>query len=331
MIKFRKWFLLGIIAFILCIIPLYISEYILTMFNFILLNAIITLGLGLLIGHAGQVSLGHNAFYGLGAYTSAILSYRFGIPVWPSILCGMILSGGIAYFIGKPILKLHGYILVIATFAVGLIFFILFGELEFITEGYQGFSHIPRPSIGKFVFVKSVHYYYLFLVITTTLHLSALNFSRTKLGRECRAIDLYHGGSEIVAMTLGINVGKLKNQIFTLSAVYAGLAGGLYVHYLTHIDPGPFNLWSSITFVIIVIIGGAKSVWGPLIGSIFFVGLKELISISMKGLTDISLHGYEVVIFSVIFVFVLLTCPDGLISLPSLLGHKKGFFKFIIK
>ena len=153
MANYRKWIVLGIVGLILCLGPLLLSQYLISVIIFIGIHGIVAMGLGLLIGHAGQVSLGHNAFYGLGAYTSGILSFRYGVSPWIGILCGIVMAGSIAYLTGKPIFRFRGHMLVIVTTAIGLIFWGLFGEMDFITGGYEGFSRIPPLSVGGFIFI----------------------------------------------------------------------------------------------------------------------------------------------------------------------------------
>ncbi len=317
--RHRKWTLFGLSGLILCLLPLWLSSYFISILIFIGIYAIAALGLGLLIGYAGQLSLGHNAFFGLGAYTSAILSFRYGLSPWLGILAGMVLTGVIAYLIGKPVLRFRGHMLAIVTIAIGLIFWGLFGEMDFITGGYEGFSRVPRPSIGTFTFTKDIHFYYLVLVIVAVLSRIAFNIANSKIGNEFRTIDISGGGSEIAAQSLGVNIGKIKTQVFVLSAIYASIGGGLYAHYLTHIDPTPFNLWTAFLLVIMVVIGGMRSLWGPIIGAVFYVGLKELISYTMPVTQSVALAGFEVIIFSLLFIAALLIFPDGLVRLPSVL------------
>lgn len=319
--KYGKWILWGIIGLIVCFGPLLLSQYFISVIVFVAIYAIVAMGLGLLIGYAGQVSLGHNAFYGLGAYTSGILSFRYGISPWLGILAGMILSASVAYLTGKPIFRFRGHMLVIVTCAMGLIFWGLFGEMDFITGGYEGFSRIPHLAIGSFVFVQDIHYYYLVLAIFAFLFFVMSNITRSKIGIEFRTIDLDSGGSEVAAESLGINIGKMKTRAFIVSAVYASIGGSLYAHYVTHLDPGPFSLWNAFIFVIMVVIGGARSIWGPLIGPAFYIGLKELISHVIPTAHSAALAGYEVVIFSLIFMTVLLFFPQGLGQIPRLLSQ----------
>jgi branched-chain amino acid transport system permease protein len=321
MTKYRRWISFGLIGLILCLLPVWLNPYLIGILIFVGIYAIACLGLGLLIGYAGQLSLGHNAFYGLGAYTSGILSFRYGISPWLGILSGMVLTGTVAYLIGKPVLKFRGHILAIVTIAIGLIFWGLFGEMDFITGGYEGFSRVPRLSIGKFTFTKDIHFYYLVLMILAILFKITSNIAKSKVGSEFRTIDLSGGGSEIAAQTLGIDTGKIKNQVFVLSAVYASISGSLYVHYITHIDPSPFSLWTAFLLVIMVVIGGVRSLWGPIIGPVFYVGLKELISYLIPVSQSVALAGLEVIIFILLFISVLLLFPDGLVQLPTVLSQ----------
>jgi len=320
--KYWKWATWGIIGLILCFGPLFVGQYFIGILIFIAIFGIVAMGLGLLIGYAGQASLGHNAFYGLGAYTSGILSFRYGISPWIGILCGIFMAGGIAFLIGKPILRFRGHMLVIATCAVGLIFWGLFGEMDFITGGYEGFSRIPYLSIGGFTFKRDIHFYYVVLVIFALLFLVISNITKSKVGKELRTIDLDRGGSEVAAETLGINIGRMKNRVFILSAVYASIGGSLYAHYVTHLDPGPFSPWSGFLFVMMIVIGGARSIWGPVLGPAFYVGVKELISRAVPTAHSAALAGYEVILFSLVFILVLLFFPEGLVQVATALNQR---------
>ena len=322
MIRYRKLISFGFVGLILCLLPLLFSPYFISILIIIMLYSIVSLGLGLLIGYAGQISLGHNAFYGIGAYTSAILSFRYGISPWIALVFGMVLTGSIAYLIGKPVLKFRGHMLVIVTTAIGLIVWGLFGEMDFITGGHDGFSRVPRFSIGGFTLIQDIHYYYLVLVALAILFVVASNIAKSRIGSELRTIDLASGGSEVAAETLGINIGKIKTQVFVISAVYASIGGSLYVHYITHIDPSPYSLWTSFMLVVMVVIGGARSLWGPIIGSAFYIGLKQLIAAAVPMKQSVILAGFESVIFSFVFIIVLVLLPDGLVRLPTILYQR---------
>lgn len=314
--------LIILLLIFLFLLPLGSSSYFISVLIFMGIYSIVGLGLCLLIGYAGQLSLGHNAFFGLGAYTSAILSFRYGVSPWLGIVIGMLLTGSIAYGLGKPVLRLKGHMLVVVTTAIGIIFWGLFGEMDFITGGYEGFSRIPRFSIAGISLSGDLSYYYLVLIILIAVFLVSSNIAKSKIGAAFKSLDVAGGGSEIAAESLGINIPRIKTQVFVISAIYTSLAGSLYVHYMTHIDPTPFNLWTAFIFVIIVVIGGGKNLWGPILGSVFYFGLREVISVIMPLSLTGAQAGYESVIFALLFIVVLLAFPKGLIQIPEMLWKR---------
>jgi branched-chain amino acid transport system permease protein len=153
------------------------------------------------------------------------------------------------------------------------------------------------------------------LVALTVLFLAARKIARSKIGSELRTIDIESGGSEMAAETLGVNIGKIKTQVLVISAAYAGIGGSLYVHYITHIDPGPYSLWISFMLVVMVVIGGSKSLWGPILGATFYIGLKELISYLVPSGASVIIVGCETIVFSLVFITIVLLFPDGLVGL----------------
>jgi branched-chain amino acid transport system permease protein len=312
-----RWLWLGLLLFAACALPLPFSSYFAGILVFIGIYSIAATGMGLLIGYAGQLSIGHNAFFGIGAYASAILARRYGISPWLGILSGMIATGLLAYAVSKPILRFRGHMLVIVTVTIGTIFYALAGQMTSITKGGEGFS-VPRISIGEFVFQKDIHFYYLVLAILFLCMIVTRNIARSRIGAEFQTIDVNRGGSELAAESLGINTGRMKTQVFVLSAIYTSVAGSLYVHYLAHINSDLFTIWTAFLFVIMVGIGGARSLWGPILGAGFYVGLKELISAVMPSQYSASVAGYEIVIFSLFFVIAMLLFRNGLAGLPAL-------------
>jgi branched-chain amino acid transport system permease protein len=313
----RRWLWLGLLVLAACALPLPFSSYFAGILVFIGIYSIAATGMGLLIGYAGQLSIGHNAFFGIGAYASAILARRYGVSPWLGILCGMVLTGVLAYGVSKPILRFRGHMLVIVSVTIGTIFYALAGQMTSLTKGAEGFS-VPRISVGGFAFVKDIHFYYLVLAILFLCLIVTRNVMRSRIGAEFQTIDVNRGGSELAAESLGINTGRMKTQVFVLSAVYASIAGSLYVHYLAHINSDLFSIWTAFLFVIMIGIGGARSLWGPILGAAFYMGLKELISAVMPSQYSASVAGYELVLFSLLFVLAMLLFRDGLAGLPAL-------------
>jgi len=317
--NYWKWILPGVIILFLLLLPLWGSLYIMSIFIFIGLYGMAALGVGVLIGYAGQVNLGPNAFMLIGAYTSAILAVDYGISPWLGTLCGAILTGVIAYIIGRAILRLHGFILAVVTACVALVSYRLVCELE-ITRGVFGITRIPHYAIGGFVLNQEVHYYYLVLVVLAILYVVTSNLIKSRFGRGFMALNLFHGGSEVASEAVGLDVGKLKMQAFVVSAVYGSIGGSIYAHYVTCITPQPFDLWWGLVLMMMATIGGMRSVLGPLIGSGLYFGLKEIISLTGA----IKMAGLETFVFGLIFVLFLIFMPLGVVQLPSMVRRRWG-------
>ena len=190
------------------------------------LHTIVTVGLCLLMGYAGQVSLGHAAFYGLGAFTSGILTARLGVSPWIALALAVVLCALVAAAIGYPIFRLSGPYLALATLAFGIVVYILFNEAKELTGGPQGLTGIPPLAIGDFAFDTDLKVYFLVWVACVGVFLFSRNVVKSRTGRALRAIH----GSEDAALALGVDVAAYKVRVFVLSAAYAGLAGALYAH-----------------------------------------------------------------------------------------------------
>ena len=263
------------------------------------LYTMITVGLCLLMGYAGQVSLGNAAFYGMGAFISAILSKTYGVSPWLALAAAAVATGCLAYVIGYPIFRLRGHYLAMATLGFGLIVYVLFREMHDLTGGPAGLPGIPYLSIGGFVFDNDIKYYYLVWAVCLAVLLISQNIVRSRIGRALRSIH----GSEMAAQSMGVNVAQFKVKVFVLSAVYASLAGSLYAHYVTFVSPQPFGFLFSIQLVVMAVVGGLASIWGAIFG---------VATISFLG--DF-LHGFgelDVIIFGLILIVVMVFMPQGL-------------------
>ena len=249
------------IAMLPCVLG---GSFLLSVMVFIGINTMLALGLNLLLGFAGQISLGHAAFFGLGAYISGVLSSAHGFDPWLSMLLAALLVGGIAYFIGFPILKLKGHYLAMATLGFGIIIYIVFNETVEITGGPSGLSGIPNLFLGGVVFDSDLKNYYLVWTVAAATMLLCINLSHSRIGRALRAIH----GSEVAARVLGVNVRILKVQVFTLSAVISAIAGSLYAHAMTFISPASFGFNFSVELVTMVIVGGLGSIYGSFLGAV---------------------------------------------------------------
>lgn len=231
---------------------------------FVGIFSLISIGLSLLMGYAGQISLGHAAFFGIGAYTSAVLTGKFGFNPWIALLVGILLTGAIAYLVGVPSLKLRGHYLAMATLGFGIIIFIVFNEWDTMTAGPSGFPDIPGISIAGYQIDTDIKYYGFVWIVVLLILLFSINIIHSRIGRAFRSIH----GSEDAANAMGVNTSSLKIQIFVMSAIYASIAGSLYTHYMNFVSPSSFSLFFSIKLLIMVILGGGMAnIWGAVLGT----------------------------------------------------------------
>ncbi len=276
------------------------NAYYYTLLNFIGIYTLLVVGLNLLLGYAGQISLGHAAFFGLGAYTSGILTATYGVNPWLALAAGLVISGAAAFLIGIPALKLRGYYLAMATLGFGIIVYIIFNEASALTGGPSGLSGIPSLSVaGVALNTPGRLYLLIWTAVGLILALSA-NLMESRSGRAIRALH----DSEPAAQSLGVDTALMKLKIFIWSALYASLAGSFYAHTLNFIAPSSFGFMFSIKLVTMVVLGGMASIWGSLLGAAVLTVLPELLT---------AFHDFEVVIFGAILMVVMIFLPRGLV------------------
>ena len=265
------------------------------------LNAIVAVGLNLLLGFAGQISLGHAAFYGLAAYTTSILTTTYNLPIIAGILAGIVLVGLVAYLIGIPTLKLSGHYLAMATLGFGIIVYIFFNETIELTGGPSGFVGIPRLSLFGYSFDSDLSYYYLVVFVLAIVLMFSLNLIRSRIGRALRAIHT----SEKAAQISGIDIARYKLFIFVLSAILAAIAGVLYAHYLEFIAPSSFGFNHSVLLVTMVVLGGMTNVWGAVAGAFFLTMLPEFLR---------AFENIEFLLYGFILIVCMMFLPEGIVG-----------------
>lgn len=283
-------------------------------------------GLNLLMGYAGQVSLGHAAFYGVGAYMSAIFTVRagslFGISSavlaswwwpWLVILAGMIFSGIFAYLIGRPILRLKGHYLAMATLGVGIMFFILFRENlgfqgQHITGAFDGIPGIPRLSIMGFEIWPISRYYIFVWLVAMAVIAFGLNLISSRTGRALRAIH----GSEVAAQAMGVDVATYKARIFAVSAILASLAGSLYAHFQASVSPIPFSFVASLELVVMSAVGGLSSIWGAPFGVAMILIIKEILRSRLRVLLEGASGEHEIIFYGLVLILIMIFMPEGI-------------------
>ncbi len=298
----KDLYALLLIAFLIVLYPWIFegNKYFISILVFLGINSIVTMGLCLLMGYAGQISLGHAAFFGIGAYFSGILTSQYSYHPVVAFFIGIFFSALVAFFVGKPTLRLKGHYMAVATLGFGEIFFIVFNELIFLTGGPSGLSGIPTLTFFGQV-LEGTAYLYLVWGFVFLLLIFSLNVINSRVGRALRAI---HGG-ELAANAMGVDAARYKVQVFVLSAVYASIAGSLYAHFITFISPSSFGLMPSIMFLMMVVIGGAGTIWGALLGTAVLTSLPEY----LRGLED-----FEVLAYGGILMVVLLFMPQGILE-----------------
>lgn len=293
--------------------PLAADAYWLSVLILMALFAMVATGLTLLMGYGGQVSLSQAAFYGIGAYSSGILTARYQLSPWLAILAGLLLSGLVAYLVGIPTLRLTGQYLALATMGFSVIVFIFMQELTGLTGGPSGLTGIPPLSAGGFVFNSHARMYYLVLACLLLVLFVASNIASSKVGRALLALH----GSEVAAGAMGVNAPRLKLQMFVLSALFASVAGSLYAHWVLFISPSLFEILVSVDFVVMAVIGGLGSVWGGVLGAAAFVLLTQLLRAYVPLFVSGASGEIELFFFGVILMLMVLFMPGGIASAAS--------------
>jgi branched-chain amino acid transport system permease protein len=275
------------------------NAYYLQVLTFIGINTLLALGLNMLMGYAGQISLGHAAFYGIGAYATAILTVHYSWTPWLALPAAIAAAVVVAYIVGIPTLKLSGYYLGMGTLGFGMIVNIIFREWSSVTGGASGFVGIPGLSLGPVSFASRQNYLYLVWGCVLLSIMICRRIIDSRIGRALRAI---HDG-EKAAAAVGIDTRKLKLQVFVFSAGMSALAGFLYAHLVYFISPETFGFIMSIRMVTMVVIGGMASIWGSLLGASLLTLLPEWLH---------AFSEFEMVVYGLILMGVMIFLPKGL-------------------
>lgn len=284
------------------------SRYMLSMLVFIALNALPAVGLSLVMGFAGQVSLGQAAFFAVGAYVSGVLTATHGWNGWNALLLGVVAAAVLAFVVGLPIFRLSGLLLAMATLAFGIIVYYVLVNWSAVTGGPSGLAGVPPLELGRFRFDTDARM--LWLTWGSLLVVVALteNLVDSRVGRALRAVH----GNEAAAAAVGIDTARLKLAVFVLAAAITALAGGLYAHYLTFINPSPFGFGYSVEMLVMVVLGGAASVWGAVLGAATVVLLGEALRAALPLVT--AAHGaaeYEIALFGLLLMAFIIFRPSG--------------------
>jgi len=307
------------IAFLglLIALPWLLSGYLVYLTILILIAVVGALGMNIITGYAGQISLGHGAFIGVGAYTCGILATKAGMPFWVTLPASGIMSAIAGVIFGLPSLRLKGLYLAMATLAAQLFLAdYLFIRLDWLTGGAAAML-VDRPGIFGFQLKDDRLFYYLVLFIVVVAVFFMINLFRTKTGRAFIAIR----DRDIAAELIGINLLRYKLTAFAISSFYAGVAGALIAYFWTVVSPEAFGLSISIQYLAMVIVGGLGSVRGSVLGALFMILLPEIAKNLVKALASIIppavpigniFPALELVLFGLVIILFLILEPEGL-------------------
>jgi branched-chain amino acid transport system permease protein len=288
---------------VIAALPFFIkNNYYVSILVFSGINATMAIGLCLLLGYSGQISLCHAGFFGIGAYSSGIVSLQGYSPILGVVL-GIVLTVVVALIIGIPTLRLRGHYLALATLCAGEIVFILFKELDFLTGGPSGLPGIPSFGIGSMVLTKPIHYYYLAWILAVLVLCFSLNLVSTRIGRALLSFRYKPLGSEDGALSVGIDVVRYRIKIFVLSSVFCSLAGNVYAHFMSFVSPDNFGMHASTLLIVMIVVGGMGSIWGAVWGAGIMTYLPEIL---------MAFRDFDILIYGVILIGILIFMPEGI-------------------
>jgi branched-chain amino acid transport system permease protein len=297
------------VAVILVVLPWFFpSLYYYRVGALVFIYALAVVGLNMLMGFAGQVSLGHAGFFGIGAYAVAI-GPGLGVPSWLSLICGAALSGVVAFLVGRPILRLKGHYLAVATLGFGLLVAIVLTNEAGWTGGPDGMS-VPRLTLFGWDARGSDTWYWISGVTCVLGFVLALNVMHSPTGRALQAIH----DSEVAALVLGIDVARKKVMIFVVSAMYASVAGSYLALFNGHVTPDVAGFLRSIELVAMVVLGGMGSIVGSLVGAIVLVVLPQALTV---------FHEYEQALLGLIVMVFMIFLRRGIVPSLALLARRR--------
>lgn len=291
---------LGLLIVIVLTLPFMLpNSYYMDLVIRMAINAIIVIGLNLLIGFAGQISLGHAGFLGIGAYASAVLPTHFGLHPLLAMTVGAAITAVIASMLAKPIFKLKGNYLAMATLGLGIIISITLRNEAQWTGGPDGMS-VPALTLFGLEFSSEKQWYWLVVTLLVISVWTSLNIIDSPFGRALRALH----GSEVASQVVGVNIARYKASIFVLSAVFASLMGSITAHYIGFVTPNFADFFHSIELVTMVVVGGMASVFGSIVGAVLLTVLPQALA---------TFEGWETVVFGSVLMLCMIFLPKGLV------------------
>jgi len=312
-----RWTVAAIAAFMFLVLPLSVHEYWLSIVNIVSIATVGALGLNILVGYTGQISIGHGAFMSVGAYTAANFAVRLGFPFWLSLPLGGLMAAAVGAVVGIPSLRIKGLYLAIATLAGQLIIEWTINHVTFISGGVQASIEVPRPELFGYKIASQTQMYFFLLFFVVVALVATMNLVRSRIGRAFIAIRDH----DIAAEIIGINIFRYKLLAFAISSFYAGVTGVLYTYYLGIANYEQYQITTSIDYLAMIIIGGLGSVLGSVFGAIFVTLLPILIRFAMEAFGGLLfseaavrniIPNLRLILFGMLIIFFLVVEPEGL-------------------
>src|SRR5690242_13575743 len=309
--------IVAIVVLLAVVAPLVFGEYELSQLNLIFIAVVGALGLNILVGYTGQISIGHGAFMSVGAYTAANLAVKLGLPFWLTLPAGGLMAALIGVVVGMPSLRIKGLYLAIATLAGQLIIEWTINRVPAISGGTQASIEVDRPSLFGFAFNTQARLYFFLLFFAVLAIVATLNIVRSRLGRAFVAVR----DQDIAAEIIGIDIFRYKLLSFAISSFYAGVCGVLYTYYLGIANYEQFQLGVSIDFLAMIIIGGLGSVLGSIFGAMFVTLLPIILRVLLENVGALFfttselanvISGTRLTVFGGLIIFFLIVEPEGL-------------------
>jgi len=306
--------IVGALLLFLLLVPLIFSNspYLMRTIIIIGIYIILALSLNLIIGFAGQLSMGHAAFYGIGAYVTALLTVNFGISFWIALLASVIVAALFGLLLGIPTLRLKGDYLAITTIGFGEIIRLILINWVGVTRGPAGIPGIPSPSFFGYTISSNAQWFYLLLVVVILVIILSQNLLKSRLGRGLIAVR----DNEIAAEAMGINPTILKIMAFALGAAIAGIAGSMFAGYVHYVNPDNFTYMESVIILTMVVLGGSGSIPGVIVGAIVLAALPEM-------LREVQLYRYA--IYGLMLIILMISRPQGMISTSGVKGGARSW------
>jgi branched-chain amino acid transport system permease protein len=312
-----KWTVAAFAVLFILVAPLTLDDYYLSLINLMMIASVGAIGLNILVGYTGQISIGHAAFMSVGAYTAANLAVKFGLPFWITLPAGGLMAAFIGALVGIPSLRIKGLYLAIATLAGQLIIEWTINHVPAISGGTQASIEVPKPALFGYELKSQGELYGFLLFFTVIAIIGALNLVRSRIGRAFVAIR----DQDIAAEIIGISIFRYKLLAFAISSFYAGVTGVLFTYYLGIANYEQFQLTVSIDYLAMIIIGGLGSILGSIFGAVFITLLPTFLRNFMESFgglffTDAELATVvpylRLTIFGLLIIFFLVVEPEGL-------------------